>query len=214
MRGVLVFVLVGLLHSSSARADGVYFTESLGGTDVRDRLGAYLERAFFLRVGVGMRTGAWAVEAHLDGHLDNDVASGGSSLMTYGVDLKYLQPLIANHLEVYLRGGLRYGMFEDTSPERALAADYAGRGIGGGAGIQLKGQVRALGFLAWPMFFVGAGPKITGALWLDADTSFYRLHAGGRQGAASSADARHGGAVTIDARLVTISGGFAIGSDF
>lgn len=202
MRGILVLVILAL--ASPARADGLYFTESLGGTDVKDQLGDYMSSAFHFRVGVGMRTGRFAIEAHAGAHLDasqEPVAGEGYALATYGLDLKYVQPVIANRLEIYLRGGLRYALLEDES---GYLANYAGRGLAGGAGIQLKGKVRALGFLAWPFFFLKIGPKITGALWLDADGSFYRLHPNGRQDATPS----------IDAKLTTISGGFAVGSDF
>jgi hypothetical protein len=200
MRGLLV--LACLVLAVPARADGIYFTESFGGSDVKDQLGAYLPSAFHFRIAAGMRFGTWAVETHLGAHVGTADTSfeEGHSLTTYGLDLKYIQPLVDDHVEIYLRGGVRYALVDDGS----TIHDYAGRGLGGGAGIQLKGKVRALGFLAWPCFFLKIGPKVTGALWLDADGSFYRLHRDGRQAATPA----------IDAKLTTISGGFAIGSDF
>jgi len=208
MRRVLV-VIACCLGASSARADGFYFTESFGGSDVKSQLGDYMPSAFHFRIAIGLREGPWALETHLGAHIANEEGvikddrptwDRYMAITTYGLDLKYIQPLVGDHLEAYLRGGLRYGFMDDGS-----AIDtYAGRGLAGGAGIQLKGKVRALGFLAWPFFFLKIGPKVTGALWLDASYSFYRLHPDGRLDAVPS----------IDAKLTTISGGFAIGSDF
>ena len=43
---------------------------------------------------------------------------------------------------------------------------YGGRGLGVGAGIQLKGKVPAIGFLFFPLFFADWGPKVTAALFV------------------------------------------------
>jgi hypothetical protein len=77
---------------------------------------------------------------------------------------------------------------------------FEGRGLGVGAGIQLKGKGSVLGLLWWPLFFTNVGPKMTAALWLDSGYEFYRLH-GDRPTA-------------IDAQLSTLTFGFALGSDF
>lgn len=205
MRRALVFLLLAC-WCGSAGADGFYFTESLGGSDLRKDLSAYMPSAVHVRVALGMRSGAWALETHFGAHIANEPGSAPddrpgldphNALTTYGLDLKYIQPL-SRHLEAYLRGGVRYGFIDDDS----AIEGYGGRGLGGGAGIQLKGDVRALGFLAFPFFFLKIGPKVTGALWLDASYSFYRLH--------PAVDA----APTIDAAITTLSGGFAVGSDF
>ena len=205
MRRVLV-VLAFLCAGGSAQADGFYFTESFGGSDVKDELAAHIPSAMHFRIAIGLRSGAWALETHIGAHIGNEPGTARddrpeweryNALTTYGLDLKYIQPL-ASHLEAYLRGGVRYGFIDDES----TIEGYGGRGLGGGAGIQLKGKVRALGFLAFPFFFLKIGPKVTGALWLDASYSFYRLHA------------RDDTAPTIDAAITTLSGGFAIGSDF
>jgi hypothetical protein len=37
---------------------------------------------------------------------------------------------------------------------------YGGFGLGVGGGVQLRGSVRALGFLWGPLFFVERGPKV------------------------------------------------------
>ncbi|MDQ3334840.1 MAG: hypothetical protein M4D80_06755 [Myxococcota bacterium] len=203
-----LLVILACLSASSARADGFYFTESFGGSDVKSDLAAYIPSAVHVRVGVGLRSGAWALETFFGAHIGNEEGTAPddrpgwdryNALTTYGLDLKYIQPM-SKHLEAYLRGGLRYGSMDDGSP----IDSYGGRGLGGGAGIQLKGKVRALGLLCFPLFFLSYGPKITGALWIDASYSFYRLHPGGRQDATPA----------IDAKITTLSGGFALGSDF
>ena len=75
---------------------------------------------------------------------------------------------------------------------------YGGRGLGAGAGIQLKGKVPALGFLFFPLFFpADVGPKVTAALYLDTGYSFYRL--------------RDSGGATIDVQINSMTGGFSVG---
>jgi hypothetical protein len=44
-----------MLAPRAAAADGLYFTESFGGTDVRDELSAHAGSAFRVRVGLGVR---------------------------------------------------------------------------------------------------------------------------------------------------------------
>src|SRR5207244_10566540 len=107
--------------------------------------------------------------------------------------LKYLAPLSA-HFDAYLRGTISAGVADGA------LEGYEGRGLGFGAGVQLKGKVRALGFLWWPLFFTGIGPKVTAALYLDDGYEFYRLH-----GPAP---------VAVDAALTHMTLGFAVGSDF
>jgi hypothetical protein len=204
MRRALLLVVV---LAGTARADGFYFTEGFGGSDVKDELGAYMSSAVRFQIAIGMRSGPWALETHLGAHIgiepgprNDPYVTWFDSMTTYGLDLKYIQPVVDHNLEVYLRGGLAYGMMDDGS---ALDS-YGGRGVEGGAGIQLKGKVRALGFLAWPFFFLKIGPKVTGALWLDASYSYFRLHRDGRIDTTPA----------IDAQITSITGGFAVGSDF
>lgn len=216
MRLVLSLVLI-CASTVAAAADGLYVSEAIGGTDVQDELGAQMDGAMRIRFGVGYRQRGWALEGWFAGALGANgayhgepvpatctpkgcggVSYGGvedaSGLFTYGLDLKYLRPLTPQ-IDGYLRGGLSYGAADNG---------YAGRGLGLGAGAQLKGKVPALGFLFWPLFFTGWGPKVTAAVYAETGYEFYRLHRGGDRDAGAS----------IDAQLHHLTVGFAVGSDF
>ncbi len=81
-------------------------------------------------------------------------------------------------------------------------ADYAGRSLGFGAGIQLKGRGSVAGLLAWPLFFlINCGPMMTAALYVDDGYDFYRLHS------------PHA-ALAVDAQLTHLTLGIALGTDF
>jgi hypothetical protein len=186
-------LVVVALSVSSAWADGWYYSLGLGGTRVHDELSAYTPDAFRLREALGMRRGQWAYEVWFAGNFSNDLSASQPDLISGGVDLKYIQPL-SRHLEVYLRGGAMVG-----SADNKLDG-WEGRGLGVGAGIQLKGKGSVLGLLWWPLFFCHVGPKMTAALWLDSGYEFYRLH-GDKPTA-------------IDAQLSTLTAGVAVGTDF
>ena len=188
----------------SARADGVFFDESGGVSLSRGRLGDYFDGVMHLRVGVGVRDGSFAIEPWLAADLDSDRAGafygiggqpkpGGADLSAYGVDAKYIRPLW-QHLEVYVRGGPLY------ASGTGVLAPYSGYGFGTGAGLQLTGNVRALGFLFAPMFWSNRGPLVTGGLFIDEGVDFYRLHADDMPG--------------ISSRVGHLNAGFAVGSAF
>jgi hypothetical protein len=219
MRRALPLVLAALMAvpATPASADGIYFTESFGGANIKDELGERIDSAFKLRVSVGVRRRRWAVELWGGGYLAEQQGPGSlgkpgcagcegrdyyaystASLGAYGLDLKYIETL-SRHFEVYLRGGPSAAIVDGAGLD-----GYAGRGLGFGAGAQLKGKVRALGFLWWPLFFTGVGPKVTASLWADAGYDFYRLHRGGKLEAVPA----------IDAKVTSMSIGFAVGSDF
>ncbi len=207
MRWSIVVLLVSI-PLASARADGWYFSEGAGYTKVKDELGAYFPAdAFRIRIAIGMRRDHWALEGFIAPVINNDLEPGFAArttggtyvpptppgLATYGLDLKYIQP-VASHLEVYLRGSM----------SRAIADgeldSYSGRGLGVGAGLQLKGKVSPWGLLWAPLFFlVRSGPMLTGSLWVDNGYEFYRLSGNGP---------------TIDAQLTHLTFGFGLGSDF
>jgi len=216
MRRSLLTLAVLVLATQTAVADGVYFTESVGGTDVKDELSAYMESAVRIRIAGGYRSKNLAFELWFAGDLNTtpqysaydespsyevSTPNGGgtynpshydsqTSLASYGFDVKYLQPL-ARNLEMYVRGGLSKGY--------ASGLDAEGRGLGVGAGIQLKGKVPVLGFLFWPLFFTGLGPKVTAAVFVDTQYEFYRFH---------------GPTHTTDASLNSLTLGWAVGNDF
>jgi hypothetical protein len=173
--------------------------------------------ALRVRVSAGVRRRQWAVEGWFAGAIytgrvgydtppthpnpdskdplppTSDYGHGMTNLTMYGLDLKYLNP-ISQHVDLYLRGSMS-GAVADGDLE-----GYSGRGLGFGAGLQLKGKVPALGFLWWPFFFTNWGPKVTAALWVDTGYDFYRLH-----GPSPTA---------VDAQLTHLTGGFAVGNDF
>ncbi len=213
-RSINVAVAVGMAASiqlaspAPAAADGIYFFEAFGGTDIRDELGADIDNAFRIKAGVGLRRRAWALEGWVGGHIPGasdrqlETSAGyvddNGELFTYGLDLTY-HARVTRHLEVYVRGGLSRGELRHFQGE-----SYAGRGLGVGAGVQLKGKVSALGFLFWPLFFSGVGPKVSAALFLDNGAEFYRLHRDGDFDSGSS----------IDARLTSMTLGFKLGYGF
>lgn len=213
----LVAIVTGLaLPVGTAAADGLYFTESLGGTQVKDDLAMHIDGGLRLRAALGYRHEHLAFELWAAGLIGmtykplaapepicEPTASGkvychrpspgpaSTGFGAWGVDVKYLQP-VASHVEVYLRGGLGRGY--------AGGLDAVGRGVGIGAGIQVKGKVSPAGLLFWPLFFlVRKGPMMTGALFIDSSYEFYRLH---------------GVRKSTDAQLSHLTFGFALGKDF
>ncbi|HEY4182106.1 MAG TPA: hypothetical protein VGM90_34925 [Kofleriaceae bacterium] len=210
---------------TSAEADGLYFGEAFGGAKVQDKLAERMSSVFRGRLTLGYRFGAWAVEgfAGIDmggptyqdaqyGAVErttsgDNINTGGcdctggnfqdgviGAMAEVGVNVKHFTR-IGDHTELYLRGGLSKAWLDN---------DYAGRGIGIGAGIQVKGKVPAIGLLFWPLFFTDWGPKITLAGFVDTGADYYRLHAGG--------DLRNGD--SIDGTMHSLTAGFAFGSDF
>lgn len=195
-----------------AAADGTYFTMGFGPGDVGSELRDYTASTFRIRAGMGHRIGNVAFEGFLAGDIFDDYAI--SEAGTVGLDVKYILPL-SHHFQGYVRGsasrmsttlGDGYDGYDDcyscSSPDYGYGREYAGRGLGAGAGLQLRGKVRAIGFLYWPLFFVPAGPKVNAALYVDHGYDFYRLH---------PADGRGG---TIDAKLYRWTFGFNVGQDF
>ncbi len=184
--------------------DGFYFEESGGLSVSHGRLGAYVDGVMHLRLGVGARRGAVAVEPWMSADLDSardgsfygvggDPKPGGADLASYGIDAKLIHAIIP-HVEVYVRGGPLY------ATGTGALGPYHGVGFGGGAGVQLTTSVRALGFLFAPLFWSTRGPLVTGGLFLDEGVDLYRLHA----------DAMP----PISSRVGHVNAGFAFGSSF
>jgi hypothetical protein len=206
MTGSWVAAVVALTASAaSARAeDGAYAAESFGVATGRGRLAGVLGSPLHLRVALGMRIGHFALEPWIlsdqqtdrvgafKGLVGGQPADGTADLNVMGLDAKYIVPL-DDRLEVFVRGG---PLVADAN---GALAGFHGRGLGVAGGAQLSGKVRALGFLWSPLFFLARGPKVTGALFLDAGYDFYFLRRGAER---------------LDARVGHVSIGFAIGSAF
>src|SRR5688572_11191498 len=62
MRLALALV-VALAGTTTAAAEGIYFTESVGGTDVKDELAAHIGAATRIRIALGYRLDKLAFEA-------------------------------------------------------------------------------------------------------------------------------------------------------
>ena len=195
--------IASLASLSPARADGTYFSLGFGPGEISDELGQYATDSFGAKIAVGHRLGKVAFEAYV---APEDGERGGYastvSMLRLGVDVRYLLPVNKN-LQFYVRGGLSKMSATLSGAGRAYGDDeFRGRGLGGGAGVQLRGRVRVMGFMYWPMFFVPLGPKVNAALFIDHGVDFYRLH---RQ---------VGPARSIDARLTRLTIGLNVGADF
>lgn len=214
---VLAFVATTTAASpGTAAADGFYVTESFGSAAVGDHMAEHFTGGgFAARIALGRRSGLWAFEGfvHISefggiGRYDN----GGYTGVALGGSAKYFFP-VAEHIELYLRGGLNrfmmesYGTYDygvdDGGPNRggsAAGEDMSGRGIHYGAGVQIGGKVPAVGFLFWPLFFSDWGPKVHTSLFFDTTEYYTRLHFGDRQ--------------SMDGRIGMWTIGFAVGQDF
>ena len=202
-------VLVSVLAIGTAHADGVYFKESFGVSRARGELEGTVGNAIHTRLGAGFRVRWLAVEPWLGtdlqtgrdgafrGFVGGEPETGRADLTQYGIDLKAIAPLHRS-TDVTLEGYLRAG--PSLVGGNGALADYSGQALGVGAGMQLQGRVRALGFLWAPLFFLERGPKVTGALYVDQGYEFVRL--------------RKRDAMPIDAHVGNVSVGFAIGSAF
>lgn len=206
----LALALLAITVAAPARADGprtvgAYVDESFGVASTHGKLAGVLGDPLHLRFAVGMRLGSFAIEpwflsdlqtsrvGAFRGLVGGDPAPGSADLTSLGIDLKYIQT-IDEHLSAYVRGGPL------AADANGALAGYAGRGLGFAGGVQVTGQVRALGFLWSPLFFLKRGPMVTGSLFLDAGYDFYFLRA-------------HAGE-PINARIGHVSIGFAVGSAF
>jgi hypothetical protein len=210
MLALCLALAVPLLLTHPAAADGLYFSEGFGGTKFENELGGFTGGAFRIRVALGYRAKRVAVEAFFGGDVSTEAytSPGEPDLVSYGLDAKYLFP-ISKHIEVYLRGSMSRAMIDEY--ESSELDGYAGRGLGIGTGVQLKGRAPLLTMFFWPAAVLCAstgsckklGPEATFAIYLDQGYDFYRLHGAG---------SRAGRAVDAEATRWTL--GFAIGADF
>lgn len=172
------------LATRSAHADGFFYQQSYGVSSARGDAAPYLGESLQLRLAAGWRIGNVQVGPWISNHLawyrDNafydviggDPEMGDSDVQTMGLDGKYNAP-ITSYLSAYVRGGPRHARGFGALENRQ------GMGIGAGTGVAITGKVRALGFLAVPLFFAKKGPKITATLFLDYNVEWYRMSADG-----------------------------------
>ena len=189
--------------------EGVYFAEAVGVGMARGDLEPMVGNAIQSRLALGARVKWFALESWIMANMQTDregawkglaggePAAGRADLEQYGFSLKAIAPLYHGR-ESLLEGYVRVGPSIVTGT--GMLESYRGTGIGASAGLQVKGQVRALGFLWAGFFFMKKGPKITGALFLDQGWDWVRL---------SSPDGD-----TLRARIGHVTVGFALGSDF
>jgi len=204
---LLLVVPLLLVSGRPAHADGLYITEAVGVTRFDNELSRFVDTGAHVRVGLGYRFQRLAFTAWLGG----EIPDYGPELFNYGLDAKYLFP-ISKHLEVYLRGSMSRLEADDDYAYAGELSGYGGRGLGVGAGAQLKGRTPAILLLFWPAALACAvtdqchdklGPEATLALFVDNGYDYYRLH-----GPGSTA----GYAIDGEARRFTF--GIAVGSDF
>jgi hypothetical protein len=201
----LCAIVTACAIASPALADGYYYEQTVGLSSGRGANAAPLAMSLRVRAGVGMRRGPISIEPWVSADLTLDREGstlevfGGAPAMDHadlsgtGVDVKYIYDL-PRGVSLYVRGGPRF-----ASGDGALGGSE-GPGLGTGTGVQLSGNVRALGFLWAPLFFVPRGPFAVGAVFLDESVDMYWL----------TASPRGARAVPIVATNV----GFAIGTAF
>ena len=176
--------LVLVLATSTARADGFYYSQAYGVSSARGDGAAPLGESLQLRVALGWRFGAVTVGPWLGVNMavarddaflkivGGEPEAGDSDLKNYGLDARY-HATVREHLVMYVRGGPRYASgLGDLD-------GYSGFGVGAATGVQLVGRVRALGFLFMPLFFSTRGPLINASVFVDENVDWYRLHASG-----------------------------------
>jgi hypothetical protein len=179
MRLPATFAALAVAASAgTVRADGFYYGQSYGISSARSDGSAMLGESLQLRIQLGWRWGDFSVGPTFTGHLaapregsafgvvGGDPPRGDSDFESIGADVRYNQT-IRGRLSAYVRGGPRMA--------RGMGAldGYLGIGLGAGTGIQVTGQVRALGFLFAPLFFSKRGPKINACVFLDQNVDWF-----------------------------------------
>lgn len=165
-------VLAIVLTATTAHADGVYGSQMVGiGQADAPQIGKTIQT----RAGVGARIDSLAIEAWVasdtaperDGAMLGFVGGEpriGSDLASYGVALRTIVPLHRTDtitVEGYTR--IAAGVVAASGQLEG----FGGSMLAAGGGLSLRGQVRALGFVWAPLFFLKRGPRVTGALFVD-----------------------------------------------
>jgi hypothetical protein len=216
----LTLALATAATARAARADGVYFSEAFGPGTIENDLSSYADSSFRIRIGLGYRNNGWALEGFVAPEfMFHQDAIDGPSMIGYGLDLKKIMK-VSEHASVYVRGSMSRLSDLSSSDYASGCGDcirdpgyyydalqgYSGRGLGVGVGAQVSGKVPVIGLLAWPLFFTNAGPKMTGALFIEESYDFYRLQPPQRTIALYQP--------SVDASITRWTIGFAFGSDF
>ena len=175
-----------------ARADGLYFHESVGLSKPDGQLQRFFDPGIGIRVAGGFTKDDWAVEAYLNlDELPGNSLFGDQIYTGFGHGLAVRRLFaISAHTRAYLRGGLgrmsidgyESGYGDDQTSNRGDG--YAGRTVDYGAGIMVGGRVPALGLLFSPLFFCDCGPKVSLGGWFDVGRRKTVLH---KRGASSIA---------------------------
>lgn len=194
-------ITLGIGHASDAHADGWFFSEGFGTSEVGGELGEHFDGTMNIRVAVGRRFRRFAIEGFVMGNMMDGkgaLAGGLNEVTSYGLSARYMFP-VGSHLELYLRGGLQNHVMTVESVGFG-DAQFEGRGIHYGAGAQIKKKVPVVGLLFFPLFFTDIGPKMTGSLWLETSHQITRLH--------------HPSYASVDGSFKSWTFGFGLGSDF
>jgi hypothetical protein len=203
VRRLLVGTALAIASARPAYADGVYFSQTIGiGSSNEDTIG----RAIRTRASIGARVRWLAIESWVasdtryarDGGLlfIGGEPREGSDLASYGVATRAIVPLHRAPkatLEGYVRAGA------GIATANGELEGFRGHTMGAGGGLQLRGRVRALGFLWAPLFLLHRGPHVTGALFVDGGFDRVELRMGDR---------------SLTTTVSQMALGFAIGSTF
>jgi hypothetical protein len=181
-----------------AKPSSIYAFEGFTYSRFHGQLTARASEAVQLQIGVGYQpsNSLWAYELMGRGGGTLDEA-GGAGLLGWGLRAKRFIPL-ARHFNLYGRAGVTENLLTDST-----GPDLVGFGLEYGAGAMASLKVRALGFLFWPAFFMGVGPKVNLSLWADLGGEVGNLHAGHQSSSES-----------YDYRSTSASYGLTIGGQF
>lgn len=194
----LALVAATLAAPTTATADGVYFSESLGGSSVEGEMSRFFGSGFTFRLALGYHASGIAAEGSIALHELPGKSLFGDAYYTAAVpsiQVRRLFPL-SEHTRAYLRGGL--GKMYVSGFGRGDG--YSGKTLDYGAGVMVSGRVPALGFLFSPLFFCDCGPKVSAGGWLDVGQVAVQL--------------KKRGASTLDGRLSSVTVGFSLGGSF
>lgn len=203
--GIILAVIatLSIATASDAQADGWFFSEGFGTSEVGGELGEVMDGTANVRIALGRRFGKWAIEGFMMANMMDGQAGlleGGFHAATgYGLSARYMFP-VSERTELYLRGGLHKIRMDIEVNDPWADDEFSGRAFHFGAGAMIKGKVPVLGLLALPLLFTNYGPKMTGALWVEANQQFTRLHNINYD--------------SIDASISSLTVGFSVGSDF